>query len=336
MSTPYNNPPSSSLKQRGSRPSAGMVTAAEGAASRARRVTAAEAAAASGAYNSNFAFTKALGQHILKNPLVVKTIVEKAALRSTDVVLEIGPGTGNLTVQMLPIVKKVVAIEFDPRMVAELSKRVQSLGLSHKLEIIHADFMKVQLPFFDVCVANVPYQISSGITFKLLTHRFRCAVLMFQREFALRLLAQPGSEMFCRLSLNTQLLSKVDHLIKVSRNSFRPPPKVDSSVVRIEPIHPPPPVDFLEWDGLVRICFSRKNKTLHAIFQNKSVIELLEKNYSTWCALQGVPKSEEPMRDRINAILAQDEFGDRRSSKMTQDEFLILLDRFNKVGVHFR
>ena len=65
-----------------------------------------------------------LGQHILKNPLVVKSIVEKAALRGSDIVLEIGPGTGNLTVKLLEQVKKVIAVEFDPRMVAELQKRV--------------------------------------------------------------------------------------------------------------------------------------------------------------------------------------------------------------------
>jgi 18S rRNA (adenine1779-N6/adenine1780-N6)-dimethyltransferase len=138
---------------------------------------------------------------------------------------------------------------------------------AHKLQIIHGDFLKVELPYFDVCVANVPYQISSPLTFKLLAHRplFRCAVLMFQREFAMRLVAPPGSALFCRLSLNTQLLSKVDHLIKVSKNSFRPPPKVESSVVRIEPKSPPPPINFLEWDGMVRLCFSRKVRHTMAI-----------------------------------------------------------------------
>eukprot|EP00966_Prymnesium_polylepis_P305008 7047602-Prymnesium_polylepis.1 len=92
---------------------------------------------------------------------------------------------------------------------------------------------------------------------------------MVQREFAQRLCAKPGDEMYCRLSINTQLLAKVDHLMKVSKNSFRPPPKVDSSVVRIEPKNPPPPVNFIEWDGLVRLCFNRKNKTLGAIFRSK-------------------------------------------------------------------
>jgi 18S rRNA (adenine1779-N6/adenine1780-N6)-dimethyltransferase len=105
---------------------------------------------------------------------------------------------------------------------------------------------------------------------------------MFQREFALRLVAKPGSDMYCRLSVNVQLLSKVDHLIKVSRNSFKPPPKVESSVVRIEPKYPPPPIDFTEWDGLVRLCFMRKNKTLGAIFRIKHVVAMLFENYKVF------------------------------------------------------
>jgi 18S rRNA (adenine1779-N6/adenine1780-N6)-dimethyltransferase len=67
---------------------------------------------------------------------------------------------------------------------------------------------------------------------------------MFQREFALRLTAKPGDKLYCRLSLNTQLLARVDHLMKVGKNNFRPPPKVESSVVRIEPKNPPPPINY--------------------------------------------------------------------------------------------
>ncbi len=73
--------------------------------------------------------------------------------------------------------------------------------------------------------------------------------------------------------------------IQVGRNNFRPPPKVDSSVVRIEPRSPPPPVNFLEWDGLVRVCFGRKNKTLGAIFRQNHTLQLLEGNYKTYQAL---------------------------------------------------
>ena len=85
--------------------------------------------------------------------------------------------------------------------------------------------------------------------------------------------------MYCRLSVNVQLLSRVDHLLKVSKNSFKPPPKVESSVVRIEPKYPPPPINFTEWDGLVRLCFMRKNKTLSAIFRIKQVLRMLHSNF---------------------------------------------------------
>ena len=86
--------------------------------------------------------------------------------------------------------------------------------------------------------------------------------MMFQEEFALRLSARPGETLYCRLSVNTQLLARVDQLIKVGRNNFRPPPKVESRVVRISPRNPPSPVDFREWDGMVRLLFNRKNKTI--------------------------------------------------------------------------
>ncbi len=283
--------------------------------------------------------TAGLGQHILKNPLVIKSIVEKAAIKPTDTVLEIGPGTGNMTVKLLEVAKKVVAVEFDPRMVVELTKRTANTEHGHKLQIIHGDFLKVDIPYFDVCVANVPYNISSPLTFKLLAHRpmFRCAVLMFQQEFALRLCAKPGSPLFCRLSLNTQLLGKVDHLIKVGKNNFRPPPKVESSVVRIEPHNPPPPINFLEWDGFVRLCFQRKNKTLGAIFKANTVEELLKKNYLTHCAMNNITANKDPnyTKETVARILEESGYTDARASKMTQDDFLKLLAMFNEAGFHF-
>ena len=96
----------------------------------------------------------------------------------------------------------------------------------------------------------------------------------------MRLVAKPGSDLYCRLSVNVQLLARVDHLMKVSRNSFKPPPKVESSIVRIEPKFPPPPINFTEWDGLVRLCFMRKNKTLSAIFRLKKVLKMLQSHYN--------------------------------------------------------
>ncbi|KAI3962144.1 hypothetical protein MKW92_014311 [Papaver armeniacum] len=298
-------------------------------------------------YQGGISFHKSKGQHILKNPLLVDTIVQKSGIKSTDIILEIGPGTGNLTKKLLEAGKYVIAVELDPRMVLELTRRFQGTAFSNQL--------------------------------KLLAHRpvFRCAVIMFQREFAMRLVAQPGDNLYCRLSVNTQLLSRISHLLKVGKNNFRPPPKVDSSVVRIEPRKPLPPVNFKEWDGLIRLCFNRRNKTLGSVFRQKSVLSLLEKNYKTLQALKGSSEdmagemdvsalgdTSEDMsmeiddgkddemeveddadadaggdgsdfKAKIIGILKQGDFEEKRSSKLTQVDFLYLLSLFNKAGIHF-
>lgn len=291
------------------------------------------------ARSQGFELHKTAGQHLLVNHGIIESIVDKARLMSTDVVLEVGPGTGNLTLKLLERCKQVVAVEYDPRMVVELQKRVQGTPYASHLRIIHGDFLKVELPYFDVCVANVPYQISSPLVFKLLAHKpaFRCAVLMFQREFALRLSARTGDPLYCRLSVNTQMLAGCQHVLKVGRNNFRPPPKVESSVVRLEPRNPPPPINFVEWDGLVRLCFSRKNKTLGAIFKQSNVMELIEENYRTYCAVhsQAPAYDKKTIKGAVMALLESNNFSETRANKMDLDDFLRLLNCFNQAGIHF-
>ncbi|KAI7857437.1 dimethyladenosine transferase [Circinella umbellata] len=283
-------------------------------------------------------FNKDLGQHILKNPLVAQGIVDKANLIGSDTVLEVGPGTGNLTVRILAQAKKVVAVEMDPRMAAELQKRVHGTDDQRRLHIMIGDFMKVQLPYFDVCISNTPYQISSPLVFKLLEHRplFRCAILMFQREFALRLVAKPGDELYCRLSVNVQLYAKVDHIMKVGKNNFRPPPQVESSVVRLEPKNPPPPVDPKEFDGLLRILFTRKHKILSANFKQTGVLQMLEQNYRTYCSSNDLMMEDNfDIKSTILSILDSVGMADVRAAKCDMDDFLKLLLAFNHANIHF-
>lgn len=264
----------------------------------------------------------------------------QAALKQSDVVLEVGPGTGNMTMKLLEKgVKEVIACEIDTRLVAELQKRVQNSPFRRNLTILVGDVLKLDLPFFDVCVANLPYQISSGFVFKLLLHRpfFKSALIMFQREFAQRLVAVPGDKLFCRLSINTQLLARVDIVMKVGKNNFRPPPKVESNVVRIEPRNPPPAINFTEWDGLTRICFVRKNKTLAAAFKQTPTVELMKRNYFMHCSLNDVliDEKEVDIKQMVQDILIEKEFADKRARNMDIDDFLVLLTAFNSKGFHF-
>ncbi|KAI4633978.1 uncharacterized protein J4E87_001147 [Alternaria ethzedia] len=258
----------------------------------------AAASAKASAAHSIFKMDKDLGQHILKNPGVATAIVQKAHLKQSDHVLEVGPGTGNLTVLILKAAKQVTAVEMDPRMAAELTKRVQGSPEEKRLTIRLGDVIKAELPRFDVCISNTPYQISSPLVFKLLAlaHPPRCCILMFQREFAMRLFARPGEKLYSRLSVNVQMWSKVSHVMKVGRNNFNPPPQVESNVVRIEPKNPRPQIAYEEWDGLLRICFVRKNRTLRASFLGTAaVLELLGGNYRLWCAQNDIPVDDSPV-----------------------------------------
>jgi 18S rRNA (adenine1779-N6/adenine1780-N6)-dimethyltransferase len=253
------------------------------------------AASASAAKNNIFKFnTSSYGQHILKNPGVADAIVLKANLKPTDTVLEVGPGTGNLTVRILERARKVIAVDIDPRMAAEVTKRVQGKPEQKKLEVMLGDVIKMPtLPQFDVCISNTPYQISSPLVFKLLSmpNPPRTSVLMFQREFALRLTARPGDALYCRLSVNAQFWARITHVMKVGRKNFNPPPQVESSVVRIEPKlgSDRPNVSWAEWDGMLRVCFNRRNKTLRASWLGtKEVLAMVEKNYKVYCAMNDI------------------------------------------------
>lgn len=136
--------------------------------------------------------------------------------------------------------------------------------------------------------------------------------------------------------------------MKLSKNSFRPPPNVESSVVRIAPFDPPPPIRFEEFDGLTRILFTRRNKIVRANFQAKGVKEMLESNYKAWrkakveqegggdMAMDGNDNAEEWDVDKVlEAVLEETGCAEKRASKMDVDEFLVLLEAFHRRGIHF-
>ena len=136
--------------------------------------------------------------------------------------------------------------------------------------------------------------------------------------------------------MNTQLLAKVENLLKVGKSNFRPPPKVDSLVVKIEIRNPPPNVNFEEWDGLIRLLFNRKNKTLHPLLTTKSVIKVLEENYKTFLSLNNMTGQVVPdIKLLIEDILTKKGLSDQRAAKMDIPDFLGLLAAFNEKNIHF-
>lgn len=155
-----------------------------------------------------------------------------------DIVLEIGPGKGILTKLLAKRVKKVIAIEIDSQLVKELKST-----LPDNVTLINADALKIDfktLPVFNKIVSNLPFQISSPITFKLLKHSFSKAVLIYQKDFAERMIAGSGSKNYSRLSVGIYYKTRCRILETVSKEFFYPMPKVDSSIVELIPRENPP------------------------------------------------------------------------------------------------
>jgi 16S rRNA (adenine1518-N6/adenine1519-N6)-dimethyltransferase len=178
--------------------------------------------------------TKRLGQNFLLDDSVIKRQVSCASLTPEDTVLEIGPGLGNLTEELLSTGAKVVAVEQDADFCRFLTKR-----FGDRIQLVQADAVKAFLPKFNKVVSNLPYQISSPITFKLLGVGFDVAVLMLQREFAQRMVGKPGTSDYGRLSVGVYYRAECEIMFNVSRDSFWPQPKVDSCIVKLVPKSPP-------------------------------------------------------------------------------------------------
>ncbi len=200
-----------------------------------------------------------LGQHFLISKKIIKRICDSAELDSKDVVYEIGAGFGNLTEEIAKRVKKVYAIEIDPRLYEMLKENL----LEYKNVIpILGDAVVEEIPKdVNKVMGNLPFSISSLILEKVLREMVKgnveLSVLMFQKEFAEKLLKKPGDREFSRISFLAQYYSNVKYLFTVPKNLFRPKPKVDAAVVKFNRKD-------VDWDEdlnyFVKILFNQKKK----------------------------------------------------------------------------
>lgn len=245
---------------------------------------------------------KRLGQHFLVDERMAHRQVECAGITGGDVVLEIGPGLGVLTRPLLARAAKVVAVEKDRRMARALA------GLGPNLEVIEGDAVKVPLPPFDRVVSNLPYQISSPVTFRLLDRTFRRAVLMYQREFAERLVARKGDDGYSRLSVKAYTRAHAEVLERVPRSAFWPQPEVDSAIVLLEPRRSPFAVlDREVFEAVVDATFEHRRKAI------ENSLRLAWKRFS-------------PTEERFRARLAGAPHLRRRPEELTPEEFGELAD----------
>ena len=201
-------------------------------------------------------------QHFLVDGRAVERILSLADVAGR-VVLEVGPGKGVLTRGLLDRGAEVVAVEIDPVLVEELRAAFAPEIAAGTLHLIEGDAVRVDLPSFELVVSNLPYSISSPLTFRLLEIGFSEAVLMYQAEFADRMLARVGTPACGRLTVMVQTYADVKRCFPVPPNAFSPRPQVHSTVVRVIPHDPPFPIgDRRHYADVVRVLFSQRRKTV--------------------------------------------------------------------------
>ncbi len=206
---------------------------------------------------------KIMSQNFLVNSHILERQIDYAVVSKDDKVLEIGGGTGVLTERLARKAGHVFCIEFDKMLASYLRKKFKS---NENVTIIEGDVLKLDLPEVNKIVANLPYHISSPITFKLLKTKFEIAILMYQLEFAKRMIALPKTEDYSRLSANLQYQAEVKIVEKISKGNFYPPPKVDSAIVEIKLRIEELPVDPKSYGIITRILFNTKNKLVSTVF----------------------------------------------------------------------
>ncbi|MHA2395084.1 MAG: 16S rRNA (adenine(1518)-N(6)/adenine(1519)-N(6))-dimethyltransferase RsmA [Candidatus Thorarchaeota archaeon] len=252
---------------------------------------------------------KKRGQSFLNSHSMARDIVDLAELSEQDEVLEIGGGFGVLTQQIAERARHVHVVEIDPSLVKALRDVMKDFI---NVSIIEGDALTVNLPRVSKIISNLPYSISSDITFRILKEmEFKDAILMYQKEFASRLVANPGTSEYSRLTINVQYYAEVEEILEVPADMFYPVPAVDSTVVRIVPRNEGP--------------FARDEFVFHWMiggiypYPNKN----LRKALRIWFRNLRIDKNlSDDVLKRLDGVLK----GDERLRSISLDELVSLAD----------
>ncbi len=212
---------------------------------------------------------KRFGQNFLHDQNIINKIVSAISPQPQDNLVEIGPGQGALTCQLLPLVTQMHAIELDRDLIPLLQTQCSTVGelTIHSKDVLKFNFSQLFRQEHPLrIVGNLPYNISTPLIFHLLEHRqlIQDMHFMLQKEVVERMSAAPGRSDYGRLSVMVQRHCKVEPLFSIGPGAFNPPPKVHSSVVRLTPWSEPPVEieDEVHFSGLVAAAFSQRRKTL--------------------------------------------------------------------------
>lgn len=225
---------------------------------------------------------KRFGQHFLHERGIIQRIVTAFDPKPSDHVVEIGPGEGVLTRELVGKVARLDVVELDRDLIARLRESLPETVTIHSADALKFDFCAIAPPDRKLrVIGNLPYNISTPLLFHLLdqAHCIGDMLFMLQKEVVDRMVATPGGKDYGRLSVMLQWEAKVEKLFNVGAGAFRPPPKVDSSVVRLTP-HAVPPIEVPDpqrFAAIVKAAFSQRRKVLRNTLKGLVAPETMER-----------------------------------------------------------
>lgn len=273
---------------------------------------------------NNIRLNKKLGQNYLIDKNKRDQIIEFANITKKDIVLEIGPGIGTLTIELSAKAKQVIAIEQDPVIFNILKKRLEKRNIDNVV-LINDDALNVEFPEFNKIVSNLPYQISSPITFKFLDYDFDIAILMYQKEFAARMNGKVASKDYSRLSAMLYFKCDVETLTHVPAESFIPKPQVDSTLIKLTPKIPELKGKLSNFESaeISQKDFNKYSKFCKALFQHKN-----KKNRNALIDSRHeiTPLDKKKLKQKLNSITSHkiNDLLDKKVITTTPEEILYL------------
>ncbi|AEV70452.1 16S rRNA (adenine(1518)-N(6)/adenine(1519)-N(6))-dimethyltransferase RsmA [Acetivibrio clariflavus] len=263
--------------------------------------------------------TKSLGQNFLTDYNIVSRIVDTAEITKDDMVIEIGPGIGSMTVELASRAGRVAAVEIDKNLIPALEENLREFS---NVEIINRDIMKVSVKDITYSkqnmklkvVANLPYYITTPIIMKLLEEEdndIELMVFMVQKEVAQRMVAKPGGKDYGALSVAVQYYAQPEKVFDVPPHCFIPQPEVDSTVVKLKR-NVIPPVILKDKDmffKVVKAAFGQRRKTLLNALSNYTALN----------------KTKEEVREILNAVNIDENV---RGETLSIEQFAILSNEF--------
>ncbi len=264
---------------------------------------------------------KNLGQNYLIDKNKRDQIINFGDISKEDVILEIGTGIGTLTLELAKRAKKVIAIEQDQKICEILAQRLEDEKIDN-VELINDDALKVDFPPFNKIISNLPYQISSPITFKFLNYDFDLGILMYQKEFASRMNGEVGTKNYSRLSAMLYFKCDVEKLTEVSNESFIPKPQIDSTVVKLTPKENSiSDEDFRTYSKFTKALFQHRNKKIkNALIDSRHIISNIDKKV---------------LKKRLNDIDDEEleEYLKKRVVVLSPEEILLISKKLNPIFV---